>query len=37
MEMEVDSVVDRADTTYDEFRNNAQVEKQIAELHGGEI
>ncbi|MFH5810590.1 ABC-F family ATP-binding cassette domain-containing protein [Companilactobacillus sp. FL22-1] len=27
-----DGVVDRADTTYDEFRTNPQVEKQIAEL-----
>jgi len=27
-------VVDRADTTYDEFRLNPQVEKQIAELDG---
>jgi ATPase subunit of ABC transporter with duplicated ATPase domains len=25
-------IVDRADTTYDEFRNNKQVESQIAEL-----
>jgi ATPase subunit of ABC transporter with duplicated ATPase domains len=24
-------IVDRADTTYDEFRNNKQVEQQIAE------
>jgi len=30
-------VIDRADTTYDEFRSNAQVEKQVADLDGGEI
>jgi len=29
-----EGVVDRADTTYDEFRLNPQVEKQIAELDG---
>lgn len=32
-----DGVIDRADTTYDEFRGNKEIEKQIAEADGESI